>query len=167
MSSPYDNKNAEDYLTNTKAIEDGLRWIEKNVDKLPLSKISKTTLSKRTGLHRNTLNDRGPWITDRIDRIKTLKTSAPKEIQSLPSKEATLLQKIEELEESLKLQRQETARVFFRNEETKKQLEESKSVLDQLAKKNILLQEDNESLLKRIAANVTSISARKDPNRRS
>lgn len=167
-----EEKNTKDYHAYSQKIEDGLKWIEKNLDNLPLSKVAISTLSKKTGIHRNTLGDsngRGAYVVPRINKLKELKKQRAEASKAVLTDDEKINQeesKIEGLENKLELQRKETGRRFLQAENLKNKLKETETALKKLAKQNLVLQEENEELLKRTSTKVTSIAERTKASRR-
>lgn len=75
MTGAYDQKNVDDFESNTNLIIDAIELIKRD-DSL---KVSLNQIAKLTGLHRNTISDRG-WPKGRLDEIKALR-SKQKELQ--------------------------------------------------------------------------------------
>ncbi|ATC81447.1 hypothetical protein [Pseudoalteromonas agarivorans] len=76
----YDQKNSEDYEANTAELNTALNKIESN-KKL---KATITALSKMTGIHRNTITNRG-WPAERLKKIKEARNKFEQEQQQLKS----------------------------------------------------------------------------------
>ncbi len=157
VPAPYDDKNVEDYLRNTQEITEALEWMERNLDKLKLSEISIATLSRKIGLHRNTLSNRGQWIKDKLKTLKEIKRRSAKTEPTEEEQQEQEKALYSKLQRKLEAQREETARQFGRAEYFKSRLKDAEHALAQLTKQNLELQEENAMLLKKIAPNIIEL----------